>query len=187
MSVAASIRLAVRDILREKLVAKEILADKSFGCELTDDGRPTVPYAGLVFISIHGRRQTGIRMDDCFVEKHGISVTVSMKTARAPRWRVGDVVLDNLTDGMDYICDKVKVLVQTFELLPRIDAVLASAGMPVQTQSLMRFMASPDPEPKWSEWWGGENPKDVKHVAPTGFAKTMTFEGIETYRPLGET
>lgn len=187
MSVAAAVRLAVRDLLREKLVVKEIVADKAFGCELTDDGRPSVPYAGLVFIAIHGSRQTGIRIDDCFGERHGISVTVSMKTARVPRWRVGDVVLDNLTDGMDYICDKVKILVQTFDLLPRIDALLASAGMPAQTQALMRFMASPDPEPKGPEWWGGETSKDVRNPAPVGFAKTMSFEGIETYRPLGET
>lgn len=187
MSVAAAVRLAVRNTLREKLVVREILSNNSFGCELTDTGRPTVPYAGLVFIAIHGSRQTGIRIDDCFAEKHGISVTVSMKTARTPRWRVGDVVLDNLTDGMDYICDKVKVLVQTFDLLSRIDTLLASAGMPVQSQSLMRFTASPDPEPKGPEWWGGESSKDVKNVTPVGFAKTMTFEGIETYRPLGET
>ena len=187
MAVAASIRLAVRDLLREKLVVREIINDKSFGCEVTDDGRPITPYAGLLFIAVHGSRQSGIRVDDCFGERHGISVTVSMKTARAPRWRVGDVILDNLTDGMDYVCDKVKVIVQSFELLPRVDALLLSANMPTQSQALMRFMASNDPEPKTPEWWGGETPKEFKHVAPAGFAKTMTFDGLETYRPLGET
>jgi len=186
MAVAAAIRQAVRNLLREKLVAAEILNDKSFGCELTDDGRPSVSYAGLVFIGIHGSRQTGIRIDDCFGERHGISVTVSMKTGRVQRFKVGEVVLDNVTDGMDYICDKVKVLVQTFELLPRIDALLASAGMPVQSQALMRFMSSTDPESKGPEWRNSQVPKNVTTPAASGFAKTMMFEGIETYRPLGE-
>jgi hypothetical protein len=187
MSSASCLRRAIKNTLNAKLVEHGILKQGSFGCDLRDNGMPAT-HAGLVFISIHGTRQRGKPIDNGSAEIHGVTVTISFKTARSTRIEVGERVLDNITDGLDHVANAVKVFVETYDVLN--EANLLSEGMGsrnwFQAGIPLRMTNSPDPVERSGDWWGYVNTGKTMGTPPSGFSKDIMFDGAESYRALGE-
>lgn len=171
-------------------------------CELTDYGRPTVSYQGLVFYSINsGRRRANANQPVNYYldEYYDFRVTISIKTAHIPRYRIGDVSIDDTDTGIQALADLAIVSLNGYLALAEDanDLILDAYGETHDTAThalfitgeKATFQGAGDPVPR-PGWWFGANVKEslsnYKEEVPMGLSMELSFTGLRLIREIGQ-
>lgn len=177
---------AVKNRLNASIVSG-ILGGNSAGCDLCDAGRPTIPFQGLVFFGIHGgqvvsnNRVGGYYSD----ERYDFNVTVTMKAARVPRYKIGTVTLSTTESGLFYLLDLVKAALHGYLPLSEEASLLLLQDYPGGQEFLFGepplFQGSDIPVERSGDWF---NAKQDSQGAMMGMSSTSRFNGLRMIRSI---
>lgn len=178
--------LAVRNRIQTNLISEILGNPKAATCEITGGGRPTVPYQGLVFFSVHTGRIENEGEDGGYYlsERYYFKVTISMKTANVPQYRIGDISIDNPDSGLQLLNDYVKSVLHNSLDLPNEANDLMLQTYPAATLFITEcpiFMGSDEPKEQTASWFGASK-EDRGTIA--GLSLTSTYKGLKLIRPI---
>lgn len=167
-------------------------SSKNAACEITDDGRPTVPYQGLVFFGIHNgqyrsnNQTSGRYYQDSYCN---FSITVSVKSAHISRYRFGDVVIADAATGLEMISDLAVVALTGYLSLSEETNTLMAVDFPSDQTFLFGeppvFLGSSRVVPRSAEWFGAKPAADDSN-RPMGLSQELSFQGLRLIRPVGQ-
>lgn len=189
----AAMMLAVRNKIRADVIpaSSSFSSANSASCELTDNGRPTVPYRGIAFFAVHGgsRRNLASQEENFYTDEvYNFKITISIKSADKPRYRFGDIAIDSLEYGLTRLTDLVVVALNGYVGLT-LDAnqLMTDNGFsghqPFIQGTRPIFLGADEAQEKTSSWFSA---KLTDQGAPMGVASELRFQGLRLIRPIGQ-
>lgn len=188
----------MKQAIRNRIVSNVLPQISSTGsptaaaCELTDDGRPTVPFQGQYFYAIHsGRRQNVHAQPENYYldEYYFFKVTISIKCSQIQRHKFGSVVIDNGDDGLNFLADLAIISLNGYLSLAEEANELLIADHPSDQMFLTGekpiFRDSSDPMPRTATWFGARQ-SDSGESRPMGLSQELRFQGLRMVRQVGQ-
>lgn len=173
-------------------IIRNNLGAKSAECQSVDEGRPTVPYQGLVFFGLHNGHRVNVTPGGpesyWIKERHDFSVTISLKTSQRPRYKVGDSDIDNAEDAMHALEDLVIGLFhQKYDLATEANLLIADSNQSNRGSYIageeMVWDSSGSIEPRSGDWFGSK--LDSKGGF-AGLSLQVNFRGPTLMRTVGQ-
>jgi len=193
----------MKSAIKNRITSNVILAGmgnpKAAACELVDNGRPTVPYQGLAFFGIHSgkRRVVNGGPGTYYIDEYyDFKVTITLKSANAPRYRFGDKVIDDSVDGaIQYLADLVITSLSGYLSLSEEANTLLLAAFPSHQTFIngepAMYQGSGDPIEQYGDWFGASLDRKAASAitstsSPMGVSLELRFNGLHMIRPIGQ-
>jgi hypothetical protein len=166
--------LAVRDWLRRPTTEGGCgLSDTE--CDLSFDGSPP-PVCGERFVAVHAGSWVGSGNRNCLEEVYGVQVTVTVRMGRAPRDRIGNLLVGPEGEALDRTLEAVRA---SLHADPRSEWVRQRANEIIGVADngfveTLAFLGGGQPQAKGPEWFGAVVGEDQGPM-PVGIAQTLTF------------
>lgn len=183
-----------------KLAVKNRLASQLFGASkpfpansgevnITGNGMPTTPHQGYVFFAVHGGTRICLSRTDQYHlhERYDFTVTISLKSAHAPRFRAGDLIISNAADGVELFGEfVVQRLHGNLSVWSEANTLLSAAGYNAKGNFLSTFptFLSGGPAIDRTGSWFGATIDDKGGFA--GVSYELRFAGVELIRYIGD-
>jgi hypothetical protein len=152
-----------------------------------DGGTPPQPYQGLVYFGVHGGKSIakskvgGYYLDETYYFK----ITVTIKSARAPNYKWGEVICNGIEPSLGYLSHLVKSALHGYIGLATDATILMQLEHP-NAQGFISgevplFLQHDEPIPRDGKWFGsGLDSRNAQQVSPTpmGMSQTSSYLGL---------
>ncbi|MEM4360035.1 MAG: hypothetical protein QXT45_05865 [Candidatus Bilamarchaeaceae archaeon] len=151
---------------------------------MMDSGQPALGWQGYIFIAVHGGSRINLAGDDYYLyERHDFSVTISIKSADTPRFRVGEVLIDSPELGVNTVSEYIIGAIHgNLDLWDQANKLIDASPLKGRGHYISKapFLSRlGEPTPVTGQWFGA---RQDDRGTPCGLSLEIRFGGLEMIR-----